>query len=175
LGRGDELSRFRELYDRTYDRLWAFAKRRIDDDDAIADVVAETYLAVWRRIRDVPADSRMADAWVFATAYRVLSNQRRGNRRRTALIGRLAQRPVDEVVDISSNTEPDSPLAQALRHIRPKEREILALRFWDDFDTDQIARIMGCTKNAAAVRLTRAITALRNAFDDGRSGEGGGQ
>ena len=175
MGRSDEQPRFRELYDRTYDRLWAFVQRRVGDDDAIADVVADTYLAVWRRFRDVPDDTRMADAWVFATAYRVLANLRRGKRRRTALIGRLAQRPVDQVVEFSSNTEPDSPLAQALRHIRPKDQEILVLRYWDDLDTDQIARIMGCTKNAAAVRLTRAMKALRNAFDDALPGEGGEQ
>jgi RNA polymerase sigma-70 factor (ECF subfamily) len=173
LGRSDEQPRFRELYDRTYNRLYAFVQRRSVDDGAVDDVVAETYLAVWRRIRDVPDDARMADAWVFATAYRVLSNARRGNRRRTALIGRLAQRPVDQLVDFSSNTDPDSPLTQALRQIRPKEREVLALRYWDDLDTDQIARIMGCTKNAAAVRLTRATDALRDAFDDRPTGEGG--
>src|SRR6202142_3344841 len=74
--------RFRELYDRTYDRVWAFVLRRVPDEDAANDVVAETFLAVWRRIRDVPASPRSADAWVFGTARRMLANSWRGSRRR---------------------------------------------------------------------------------------------
>ena len=55
MSRSDE-QRFRELYDRTYDPVWAFVLRRTPDEEAAADVVSETFLAVWRRIRDVPTD-----------------------------------------------------------------------------------------------------------------------
>ena len=57
MSRSDE-QRFRELYDRTYDRVWAFVLRRTPDEEAAADVVSETFLVVWRRIRDVPTDPR---------------------------------------------------------------------------------------------------------------------
>jgi RNA polymerase sigma-70 factor (ECF subfamily) len=163
LAAGDE-QLFRELYDRTYERVFAFVMRRASED-SVDDIVAETYTAVWRRVRDLPADHRMADAWVFATAFRVLANARRGNRRRTALIDRVRQRPVDLLVDFSSNSESDGDINRALEHLRPEQREILALRFWDDLDTEQIARIMGCSKNAAAVRLSRAQKGLRLAIE----------
>jgi RNA polymerase sigma-70 factor (ECF subfamily) len=166
--------RFRELYDRTYNRVYAFVLRRVSEDIA-ADVVSETYLAVWRRIRDVPPDPRMADAWVFKTAYRVLLNVRRGNRRRTALLDRIRQRPVDISLEFSATFDSDSKIVRALEAVRPDQREILLFRYWDDLDTDQIARIMGCSKNAAAVRLTRAQQALRAAFEappDARDGNG---
>jgi RNA polymerase sigma-70 factor (ECF subfamily) len=155
--------RFRQLYDRTYNRVYAFVQRRVSDD-AIADVLADTYLAVWRRIRDVPDDTRMADAWVFKTAYRVLANSRRGIRRRAALADRIRQRPVDLLVNVQT-TSADTALERALATLRPEQQEIIAFRYWDDLDTDQIARIMGCSKNAAAVRLSRAQKALRAAFE----------
>jgi len=154
--------RFRELYDRTYNRICAFVLRRLSED-AAADVVADTYLAVWRRIRDVPSDPRMADAWVFKTAYRVLANTRRGNRRRTALVDRIRQRPVD--LSVPATLDSDTRIVRALELIRPEQRDLLLFKYWDDLDTDQIARIMGCSKNAAAVRLTRAQQALRTAFE----------
>ena len=34
----------------------------------------------------------------------------------------------------------------------PTDREILALAFWEELDTEQIALVLGCSKNAAAVR-----------------------
>ena len=169
---------FRELYDRTYNRVYAFVLRRVSEDAAL-DVVSDTYLAVWRRIRDVPSDARMADAWVFKTAYRVLANAHRGTRRRTALVDRIRQRPVDLLLNVHTTSDSDTELNRALDKLRPEQREIIAFRYWDDLDTDQIARIMGISKNAAAVRLTRAQQALRAAFeashtqrgDDGEGGE----
>ena len=175
---GSDEQRFRELYDRTYNRVYAFVLRRVIEDVAL-DVVSDTYLAVWRRIRDVPTEARMADAWVFKTAYRVLANSRRGIERRTALVERIRQRPVDLVLNIHTTSDSDTALSRALEQLRPEQREIIAFKYWDDLDTDQIARIMGCSKNAAAVRLTRAQQALRAAFeaspterdDNGEGGE----
>jgi RNA polymerase sigma-70 factor, ECF subfamily len=174
---GSDQQRFRELYDRTYNRVYAFVLRRASVDVA-ADVVADTYLAVWRRIRDVPADTRMADAWVFKTAYRVLANARRGSQRRTALLDRIRQRPVDLLLNIHTTSDSETELNRAIEKLRPEQREIIAFKYWDDLDTDQIARIMGCSKNAAAVRLTRAQQALRAALEASRTqrdddGEGG--
>jgi RNA polymerase sigma-70 factor, ECF subfamily len=170
-GESDE-QRFRELYDRTYDRVWAFVLRRVPEEDAANDVVSETFLAVWRRIRDVPFDARSADAWVFGTARRMLANSWRGSKRRRRLFDRVRQRPVDVFLDISAGDESNQHVLEALEKLRPGDREILALAFWEELDTEQIARVLGCTKNAAAVRLTRARKAWRTAFEDDA---GGGQ
>lgn len=168
------------LYDRTYDRVWAFVLRRVPNEDAAGDVVAETFLTVWRRISDVPNDERGADAWVFGTARRMSANSRRGTKRRLRLFDRLGQRPVDLLVDVSGAKEANESVMKALERIPPSQREILALAFWDDLDTDQIARVLGCSKNAAAVRLSRARKAWQAAYESGppnepNAEEGGGE
>jgi RNA polymerase sigma-70 factor (ECF subfamily) len=176
---GSDQEDFRELYDRTYNRVYAFVLRRVSEEVA-SDVVSDTYLAVWRRIRDVPTDTRKADAWVFKTAYRVLANSRRGIKRRTALALRIQQRHVDVLINEHTTNTADTALNRALMRLRPDQREILAFRYWDDLDTDQIAQIMRCSKNAAAVRLSRAQRALRAALEASPTerddnGDGGGE
>jgi RNA polymerase sigma-70 factor (ECF subfamily) len=173
LSRNDERDeqRFREIYDRTYDRVWAFVLRRVPDEDAAGDVVSDTFLAVWRRIRDVPLNTRSADAWVFGTARRMLANSWRGTRRRVRLFDRIRQRPVDVFLDLTGSDESDQRVLAALDALRPKDREILALAFWEELDNEQIARVLGCTKNAASVRLTRARQAWRTAFEADGGGE----
>ena len=156
---GDE-QRFRELYDRTYDRVWAFVLRRFPDEDAALDVMSDTYLAVWRRMADVPGDPRLADAWVFGTARRVLANVRRGAQRRTNLFERIRQRRVDVFANEFGSEESNSKVIRALDQLRPAQREILLLAYWEELDTDQIAQVLGCSENAAAIRLTRARQAL---------------
>ena len=176
---GDE-QRFRELYDRTYDRVWAFVLRRIPDGEAAEDVVAETFLAVWRRIADVPTDAVSADAWVFGTARRVLANTFRGSKRRGYLFDRIRQRPVDLNVDLFPTDESNNGVMQALGRIPRNQREILSLSIWEELETNQIARILGCSENAAAIRLTRARQALRKELEsmtpqDTASDESGGE
>ena len=53
------------------------------------DATAEVFLIVWRRLGDVP-EGDAARVWLYATARRVLANQRRSSRRRVALNERLA-------------------------------------------------------------------------------------
>jgi DNA-directed RNA polymerase specialized sigma24 family protein len=64
------------------------AASRSDAQDAAADV----FLAAWRRLDDVP-EGDAARVWLYATARRVLANQRRSNRRIGALRDRLAREP----------------------------------------------------------------------------------
>ena len=60
--------------------------------------------------------------------------------------------------------ESNHSVMQALSQLRPDQREILSLAFWEELDTDQIALVLGCSKNAAAVRLTRARHTWEAAF-----------
>src|SRR4051794_19292838 len=82
--------RFSGLY-RAYARaLLGYSLRRCADPDEAADVVAESFLIAWRRLPDVPP-SEEARLWLYGTARNVLSNQKRGARRRDALTQRLRE------------------------------------------------------------------------------------
>jgi RNA polymerase sigma factor (sigma-70 family) len=61
-------------------------------------------------------------------------------------------------------------LHAALSCLSPADRSLLASSYIDDLDLATIARIEGCTTNAAKVRLHRARMRLRQILeaDDGR-------
>jgi DNA-directed RNA polymerase specialized sigma24 family protein len=54
--------------------------------------VSEVFLTAWRRLDDVP-EGDAARIWLYATARKVIANQRRSARRRLALQERLAREP----------------------------------------------------------------------------------
>jgi RNA polymerase sigma factor (sigma-70 family) len=84
-----------------------------------------------------------------------LANQRRGERRGSTLADRLrAEIP-------SAHSQPDrngdlSALAAAFRSLPASDREILALEGWEGLTPAQIATVLGCSRNAARIRLHRA-------------------
>jgi RNA polymerase sigma factor (sigma-70 family) len=152
-GPGSRSNSFKALYEENYHRVLGYALRRAGRDDAL-DVVAETFLIAWRRFEHVPAGDS-ARLWLYGTARRVLANQQRGSRRRERLSQRLR-------VDVAAGTgvASDDPrletVAAAFAGLRPDERELLSLLAWEGLDTAEVAQVLGCSRNAARIRIHRA-------------------
>ncbi len=166
-------TRFTRLYDAYYHRIFGYSQRRVGREDA-ADVVADTFAAAWRRLDDVP-EGEQALYWLYATARRVLANHRRAERRRANLTSAL-----ENEVLLASSPPPsvDSrPAAAALARMPEDERELLLLVAWEGLDGAAVAAVLGCSRNAARIRLHRArrrfARELTAADDLKRRGQGG--
>jgi RNA polymerase sigma-70 factor (ECF subfamily) len=157
----DEL-RFRDLYRAHYRALQAFARRRCADPADAHDVVAETFLVLWRRIGEAP-DGEEALLWLFGVARRVVANQRRSQTRRDRLTARLRALPQDPLaVDSIAFARADAKtVLRAMARLSERDREVLLLAAWEGLSHAQIARVLGCSENAAMIRLHRARVRLR--------------
>ena len=103
------------------------------------DAVAEVFLTAWRRLDEVP-EGDAARIWLYATARRVIANQRRASRRRTALQERLAQEPAAASQETSSE---HAVVHEALSRLGPRDREVLLLAEWEGLSPAQIAAVLG--------------------------------
>src|SRR3954447_25843797 len=133
-------ARFERLYDQTYPAVCGYVLRRTADPADAADAVAETYLTLWRRLGQL---SEQADArlWLYGVARRVLANQRRSQRRSTALTERLTE----DFQSLAGPVElpPDRRgIGTAFRRLSEGDRELLALVGWEGLDRDQIAETL---------------------------------
>lgn len=135
----------------------AYALRRTDPASA-DDVVSEVFMVAWRRLRDVP--EREPLPWLLACARRLLANQRRSRSRMLALRERIAGEPAPAPAQPS----PDRVLARALARLREADREILMLIAWEELTQTQAAAVLGCSREAAAMRLSRARRRLADAL-----------
>jgi RNA polymerase sigma-70 factor (ECF subfamily) len=142
-------ARFRALYEENYERILGYALRRASHADA-PDIVAETFTVAWRRLARVP-DGDEARLWLYGTARRVLANHERAARRRARLHRRLADEPSAVTADPSQGTA-----AAAFARLRLDDRELLAFVAWEGLDARELARVIGCSTNAARIRLHRA-------------------
>jgi RNA polymerase sigma factor (sigma-70 family) len=146
--------RFEELYAAHRVPVLGYALRRTDNTDDAADVLAETFLTAWRRLDEVPVGEQ-ARLWLYGTARRVLANHHRGERRRLALADRLkAELAVSYRQPNDAGGVPD--IAAAFRRLPMPDQELLALAGWEGLDPGQIAAVVGCSRNAARIRMHRA-------------------
>ena len=148
--------RFRAVYEVSYPRILGYALRRTPAPEDAADVVSETFLAAWRRFDDMPPGDESL-LWLYGVAHRVLANQRRGQRRRSALSERLAGE-LGALVPAWHDPLPGdlAPLAEAWHRLRPEDRELLGFVAWEGLGNEQLAQVLGCSRTAVKLRLHRA-------------------
>jgi RNA polymerase sigma factor (sigma-70 family) len=158
-------TRFEELFESHYWAVRAYALRRASSASVADDVVSETFLVAWRRLDGIGGD---ALPWLLGVARRLLANQRRAERRRGALVARLA----------GLRGEPDvweppaamnGRLAEALASLSAREREALLLVAWEELEPGRAAQVVGCSPAAFRVRLHRARQRVASALDQSPS------
>lgn len=161
---------FRVAYDEHLPEIWRFVRRRTDGAEDADDVTADVFAVAWRRRHELPPgdESRM---WLYGVARRVLANQQRSARRRQRLHLRVADAAtttLDRSPDPADGPDGDA-LWHALSTLHDDDRELLLLRSWDGLAVTDLAALLGCTPNAASLRLHKARQRLAAALDATRT------
>jgi RNA polymerase sigma factor (sigma-70 family) len=164
----DKRQRFNALFASYGPDIVAYCGWRAGSPSDGQDAVAEVFLTAWRRLDDVP-EGDAARVWLYATARKVIANQRRSARRRFALQERLAREPAAVQQEPAGS---DDLVHEALRRLRPRDREVLLLAEWEGLTPVQIAGVLGCLTVTARGRLHRARARFRAAFEELSAREG---
>lgn len=175
-----------DLFDLYRDRLWRTVHFRLDPRLAgrvdADDVVQESYLAAEQRLDHYLADtSRSFFIWLrLITVQTLIDVHRRhlGARIRDAnlevqlagghsphvttmsLAGRLLGNATSPS-QAAMRAEVEEMLEEALASMDPIDREILALRHFEELSNNEVSETLGLQKSAASNRYVRALTRLR--------------
>jgi RNA polymerase sigma factor (sigma-70 family) len=163
-----DVESFIALYRAHASELLGFFARRTLDAEAAADLTAETFaqaLASRERFRDLGGGPA---PWLFGIAQHQLSHyyrrgrasakarERLGMPSRAELSGDDLQR-IEELIDLVGVAE---EVRRAMAELPPSVREAVALRVVDSQPYDVIAAELGCTEQAARLRVSRGLRRL---------------
>jgi RNA polymerase sigma factor (sigma-70 family) len=159
---------FREFYDRYAVWVRSWFVRHTGSEPASLDLTAETFAQAWdssRRFRDL-ADGSGAP-WLFGIARNLLRQYHKHNRIESAARERMglqvaaAECEDYERVDERSEANALAPLVRhALSALPADQRRALVLRIVHQLPYDAVAGRLGCSQNAARLRVSRALRAL---------------
>jgi RNA polymerase sigma-70 factor (ECF subfamily) len=154
------------LYDRYANRVYKFFQRRTRSSETSLDLTAETFARVWlsrTRFRDLADGS--AAPWLFTIARRVLlASVEKGKLESEARrqLGLLRQ-------DEATEAEPDSSwldeIEDTFGSLPSGQRQAVELRVVDELSYEEVAAGLGCSPTAARVRVSRGLSALRQAME----------
>jgi RNA polymerase sigma factor (sigma-70 family) len=155
--------RFEAVYRELYAPICGYVLRRVREPEDAAEAIAETFATLWRRFDRCPQGDELRP-WLYGVARRVVANQRRGERRRTALGERLVAHFDQAAFDAFDRPEDTSELARAFAGLSDSDRELLSLVAWEGLTRDEIAVALGTSRAVVRLRLHRARRRLRDAL-----------
>ena len=150
---------FRRIFDQHYRDVLAYAARRSSFAEA-EDIAAETFAVAWRRWPSAPPDA--VRPWLFGIARKVVANSNRSLRRRNRLSAKMSS--LGELPGNDPQYGEHADVVQALNALPASQREIIRLHCWEDLAVSEIAVVLGCSTNAASIRLHRAKRHLAQAL-----------
>jgi RNA polymerase sigma-70 factor (ECF subfamily) len=73
-------------------------------------------------------------------------------------------RVLPETEELAANRLDARRLLEALLQLKEQEREVLLMAAWERLSTAEVAAVLGCSENAATLRLHRARKRLTNVY-----------
>ncbi len=156
---------FDALYRECRDDLFAYVATVLRDRAASEDACAQAFERAYRLRARYDARRGSPRAWLFAIARNAALDELRRRRRTTTLVA--------DAPDVES-PDPEDGAERALRRrsvrdglasLTPRERELIALKFFAGLSNGEIAALVGVSETNAGTALHRAVTKLRRACD----------
>ena len=123
-------------------------------EDALQAALVKLYLS-WDRMR---ARAREAlDAFVRTTLVRGLIDEHRRLWSRVHVQAALPDRAAAEPLPVEERLT----VRDALAKVAPRQRAVLVLRFYEDCDVAETARLIGCTEGTVKSQTARGLARLR--------------
>jgi RNA polymerase sigma-70 factor (ECF subfamily) len=157
---------FESLYERTFERVYAYAASLLRDRAAAEDVTAQAFERAYRKRRRYRASRGSAEAWLFGIVRNAALDELRRRKRRASLHGDPKSEDHEAPVDFAERAIRRETLRGALATLTAVERDIVALKFAGGLTNAEIARVLRTSESNAGTRLHRTMTKLREACHD---------
>ncbi|RKR82118.1 RNA polymerase sigma-70 factor (ECF subfamily) [Mucilaginibacter gracilis] len=163
---GDNREAFTELYNRYWDKTFAVAWHRLDDEQEAEEVVQEVFLSIWQRRASLKLTHSLATYLSVAVKYRVINHLDRAYRKQQHL-DELAATPADTGDTIMQWLE-EKELRQRLDHAikqLPEKCRIVFLLSRDENKTyAEIAAELGIAQKTVEAHMSKALSSLRQSL-----------
>lgn len=147
----------------------AIARALLGDEARAQDVVQETWLTALRKAPDRVESTR---AWLGRIARNLALDDRRAAERRFAREQRVARAEVIESAELSyARLSVQRDVVDAVLSLREPYRSVVLLRFFQDLDSDEVAKRLERSPATVRSQQSRALGLLRESLDGKYGGD----
>ncbi|MDR2414716.1 MAG: sigma-70 family RNA polymerase sigma factor [Odoribacteraceae bacterium] len=163
-----EREAFASIYTRHADALLSYGAGLGFDRETLKDALHDIFYKLYATPR-LATGVRDVKSYLFRALRNRLINGRRGGQRETSLdpTGRefsIEVSIVDAQIEEEERSRVATEIERYLNELTPRQREAIYLRFIQEFDYDEVARLLDMTPHAARKLVSRAIATIRDHY-----------
>ena len=154
-----------QIYDLYSTDIYRYAMRLLGNVTLAEDCVSETFSRLLHALAAGKGPHDYLRAYLYRIAHNWITDQYR------------SERPTEELNESlpSEASAPEEPAEQSLQHTRllqaihkltPDQQQVIALKFWNDWENNEIARALNKPVGAIKSLQHRALAALQRHLQD---------
>ena len=151
-------SRFAELYERNFERVYAFIARRVGDRDTAQDLTSDVFHRALANLSQFEWRGTPFVAWLFRIAANAIADRWKRAARERDLPDAEADDPSSTDVE---EAEHRARLFRLVEKLPTDQRRVIVMRFAEEKSVHEIARELGRTEGAVKQLQFRGVQALR--------------
>jgi RNA polymerase sigma-70 factor (ECF subfamily) len=157
---------FDRLYRSSRDDVYAYVASLLRDRAAAEEITATAFERAYRKRSRFDPRRGEPRAWLFGIARNAALDELRRRGRQAELAAEPADLLGARPHESAEEAERRLAVSAALATLEPRERELIALKFFAGLSNAEIAVVIGTSESNAGTRLHRAVTKLREACDE---------
>lgn len=156
---------FGKIYDLFARRIYRFVYFKVSSVEEAQDITADVFLKAWSYLIDEKGqDIRHLSAFLYGMARNRVIDHYRSMSREALPLAEHAEETIADARDAYAKIDAKidtNLLEKQLRSLKDEYREVLVMKYLDELDTAEIAKILGKSHGNVRVLLHRALEAVR--------------
>ncbi len=159
---GDEAA-FRVLYNRHSSKIYGFLKKRLNNNEKVAEVYQEVFIKI-HKSKHLYNESLPALAWIFTISRTVMIDELRKDKK----IQTIDNYDLEKVPAELDKTVPQLEHAtEILEHLPFQQKAAIEMRYLDDKTFEQIAESLKVSPTNARQIISRGLKRIKELVSEG--------
>jgi RNA polymerase sigma-70 factor, ECF subfamily len=159
----ESLQAFDLLYDHYLPKIYSYILNRVGSQEIAEDVTSKTFLKAMTKLKSFEYRGYTFGAWLYKIAHNNIVDYYRSKKGLEVDLEKMKEVLVANKGEISKEDqiERQTILLEAISKLPENYQQMLTLRFFEELSNQELADVLGCSKNTATVGVHRASKALR--------------
>lgn len=167
-----EAKSFSRIHDELYSSLYFYLLKIIKDEDAAQDILQDLFIKMWERKERLGRITNVKyyfykSARSFAINYLKAARPELLDLQNHQCVN-IEFSPEDIIVNREAGIQAEHMLSTALNLLPKRQKEMIFLRYFDDWSYDQIAEVTGLQYQSVVNHVHRGINQMRHIITENK-------
>lgn len=155
-----------KIYQLYYKKIFRYCSFNVGDAQTAQDICQETFVKAWKKIKEFKMDKPdwSIQAFLFAIARNLIIDRSRHKKEVSIENFEEIETHEDFYEDIDRKTDVQR-LKKAISKLEEIEKQIVILRFFEEMDSKEVAKILKIKDGALRVRQSRILQKLKDIME----------